>query len=146
MRKAGFCCTSRQRFRHVQTLECLTIIFLKQVAKKVRLVFVVSTTRQLGIVLLNVHFILPLEIICSPLLFACLLTVGLLCLKHNIIVSVFLFGSTLLSLDQNKFYFFLSSLLSLNRRDFIKVPKYVFSTCQHSLKLYPLSLFCCHFD
>ena len=45
----GFCCTSKQRFRHVQTLVHLTIIFLKQVAKKAVPAFVFSTTRQLGI-------------------------------------------------------------------------------------------------
>ena len=45
------------------------------------------------------------------------------------IASFFLFGSQLLSPKQNNDYFFMSSLLYLNRRDFIKVPRCVFSTC-----------------
>ena len=43
-----------------------------------------STTRQVSIFFfLNVHFILPLELILSPLLLAYLLTGGFLLLKHK---------------------------------------------------------------
>ena len=57
---------------------------------------------------LNVHFILLLQLICSPLLLAYLLTGGVPCPKHKI-VSVFfffLFGSQLLSPKQNNDLFF----------------------------------------
>ena len=33
-------------------------------------------------------------------------------------------------------FFFMSNLLYLNRRDFTKVPRYVCSTCQHSLNIF----------
>ena len=69
---------------------------------------------------LNVHFILPQELTCSPLLFAYLLTGGLLCPKHKL--------NQFFCLDQSYFlrskiviYFFLSSLLYLIPRDFINV-------------------------
>ena len=42
-----------------------------------------STTRQVSIFLLNVHFILHLELICSPLLLVYLLTGGFLLLKNK---------------------------------------------------------------
>ena len=46
------------------------------------------------------------------------------------IIPVSLFGSPLLTLQSKIMtYFFMSSLLYLNRWDFVKVPKYVFSTC-----------------
>ena len=54
---------------------------------------------------LNVHFILPLELLCSPLLLTYLLTGGLLCLNHKL-YPFFLFGSPLLSLEQNNDLFF----------------------------------------
>ena len=44
--------------------------------------FAPGQQRQVSIFLLNVHFILPLELICSPLLLAYLLTGGFL-LKHK---------------------------------------------------------------
>ena len=53
----------------------------------------------------TVHHILPLELICSPLLLAYLLTGGLLCLKHKS-YSVFLFGSPSLSPELNNDVFF----------------------------------------
>ena len=40
-------------------------------------------------------------------------------------------------------YFFMFSLLYLNRGDFLEIPKYVRSACWHSF--YPASLLCCRF-
>ena len=45
----------------------------------------VFTTRQLSIFFLNVYFILPLELICSPLLLPYLLTGGFYILSTNYI-------------------------------------------------------------
>ena len=119
---------------YVQALARLTIIFIKQVVKKAPCVFVVSTARQLSIFFLNVHFILPLELICSPLLLAYLLTGGFPCLKHKQYQFFCLDHSYFLQ-SKIMIYFLMSSLLYLNRRDFIKVPRCVFSTCQHCFML-----------
>ena len=120
-RKAGFCCTSKQRFRHVQTLVRLTIIFLKQVAKKGVPVFVFSRTRQLGIFSIEcpLYSAPRTKLICSPLLLACLLTGGLLRLKHNCI-SFFCLEHSYCLWSKIMIYFLISSLIYLNQRDFIK--------------------------
>ena len=71
----------------------------------------------------NVHFILPLELICSSLLLAYLLTAGFL-LKHKfyqcLVQFSSLFGSPLLSRSKVMIYVFMSSLLYLNGKKFHK--------------------------
>lgn len=56
-------------------------------SQKALRVFVVFTTSQLRISFLNVHLILPLELICSPLLLVYLPTSGLLCVRITVTFS-----------------------------------------------------------
>ena len=50
-------------------------------------------------------------------------------LVHKTEVSVVRLDHSYFLLSKIMIYFFMSSLLYLNRRDFIKVPRCVFSTC-----------------
>ena len=68
---------------------------------------------------LNVHFILPLELIFFPLFFLSIFADRWSSMSKAQIISVFLFGSLLLS-EQILIHFLTSSLLYLNQRDFIK--------------------------
>ena len=100
-RKAGFCCTSKQRFRHVQTLVRLTIIFLKQVAKKAVPVFVFSTMRQLGI------FCIECPLYSAPRTNLLSSTARMFAdrwssMSKGQLYQFFLFGSQLLSLSRAK--------------------------------------------
>ena len=68
---------------------------------------------------LNVHFILPLELIFFPLFFLSIFADRWSSMSKAQIISVFLFGSLLLS-EQILIHFLTSSLLYPNQRDFIK--------------------------
>ena len=68
---------------------------------------------------LNVHFILPLELIFFPLFFLSIFADRWSSTSKAQIISVFLFGSLLLS-EQILIHFLTSSLLYPNQRDFIK--------------------------
>ena len=67
----------------------------------------------------NVHFILPLELIFFPLFFLSIFADRWSSMSKAQIISVFLFGSLLLS-EQILIHFLTSSLLYPNQRDFIK--------------------------
>ena len=68
---------------------------------------------------LNVHFILPLELIFFPLFFLSIFADRWSSMSKAQIISVFLFGSLLLS-EQILIHFLTSSLLYPDQRDFIK--------------------------